>query len=184
MNILDLVLTTKEASLKYPIADCTIRGWILDGEFNKEDFKKSGNTWIIKKSSIEEILTKKGLLNKRIKLESKNYNLSHLGYKNKKIEVWFEEECTYKMFKNMPYNETILTLLDIYKKENKLPFKTVIIVNNNEKSDNSLFKKEKTWLLTSKALYQILKEALDEKKTDMPEINMCELENYFKLFDN
>lgn len=179
MSVLDLVITTKEASLNYPVADCTIRSWILDGEFNDKDVRKSGQIWLVTRSGLEDILERKGLLNKRVVLEKKEQIVKYLGYKSKKIEIWMEDEVTYKMFKNIPNGDMIITLLEIYKKEYKLPFKVVVVVNNKEESDNSLYKKEKTWVITSKALYQILKDALDIK-----EIDTSELEEYFKSFNN
>lgn len=171
MNILDMVMTTKEASLKYPIADCTIRSWILDGEFNAKDIKKSGQTWIVKKSALEEILSKKGLLNKEFKLEGKKFVAKYLGYKSKKVEIWFEDDHVCELVKNMPYSELLLPILEIYKKEHKLPFKSVVISNDDE-DDNLLYKREKTWLITSKALYELLRGALIEKNMNFRELDI------------
>ena len=173
INILDLVITTKEASERYPVADSTIRSWILDGEIDKKDIKKSGQTWIVKKSALEEILSKKGLLNKEFKLEGKSFVAKYLGYKSKKVEIWFEDDYVCELIKNMPHNELLLPILEIYQKEHKLPYKSVVI-SNSDKEDNLLYKKEKTWVITSRSLYELLRDALVEKN-----MNVMELDVYY-----
>lgn len=165
-NILDLVMTTKEASERYNVADCTFRTWIKEGLFRQEDIKKSGSTWIIKQEAIEGILKEKNMLGKTFVLDGEEIHVEHLGRKGQKIQVWYKNDEVKEIIENMPHNELVLQMFEVFKEDNKLNYKNVIIDNNLESNDNWFFRKEKVWALTLKGVLQTLRQSMELKQFD------------------
>jgi len=54
-KIFEKVMTFKEASEKYDVAVSTLRNRAADGRFEENDIRKSGNTWLVKKSAMDRI---------------------------------------------------------------------------------------------------------------------------------
>jgi hypothetical protein len=175
VNILDLVMTTKEASEKYDVADSTFRMWIKEGLFRDEDIKKSGNTWIIKKEAIEEILRKKNLFGKTFVLDGKKVYVEHLGYKGKSIQIWYENDKVKEIIENMPHKELVPQMFEVFKEDMKMNYKIVLIDSNTKDSDNWLFRKEKVWTLTLKGVLETIRKSMILKNIDT-----SQLDNYLK----
>lgn len=163
---LDMILTTKEASEKYPVADCTIRAWIKEGVFKPNDYRKSGNTWLIKRNALEEILKKKNMLGKEFVLDNQKVYVRHLGYKSKNIEIWYQSDKTKEVLENIPFKDFVNQMFEIYKKEKKVRFKNLIIDDNLQVNDNWLFEKEKTWAITLKGVIDTMKNTLQTHNID------------------
>ena len=161
-KILEEVLTTKEASEIYPVADCTIRAWILNNEFNKTEFRKSGNTWLITKKGLEDILKKKNIINS---LDEKKLLMNA-----KKIKIIFASKKTFQFILEMPYKDLLLNILEIYNKKHSLNIKTIVVSDDWQVSNNSLNTKTKIWYLSAKSMYDILLNGLVYKKVDTEEL--------------
>lgn len=175
VNILDLVMTTKEASEKYDVADSTFRMWIKEGLFRDEDIKKSGNTWIIKKEAIEEILRKKNLFGKTFVLDEKKVYVEHLGYKGKNIQIWYENDKVKEIIENMPHKELVPQMFEVIKEDTKMNYKVVLIDSNTEESNNWWFRREKVWALTLKAVLETIRKSMLIKN-----MNTSQLDSYLK----
>lgn len=171
VNILDFVMTTKEASERYNIADCTFRTWISDGLFNKSDFKKSGTTWIIKKDAIEEVLKKKNLLGKTFTVDGNSVYVEHLGYKAKALQIWYENDKVKEIIEGMPHKELVPQIFQTFKEETKMNIKFVLIDSNTEESDNWLFRKEKVWALTLKGVLDTVRNSMLLKEMDTKKLD-------------
>lgn len=150
VNILDLVMTTKEASEKYDVADCTFRTWIKDGLFNTNDIKKSGSKWLIKRDAIEELLKKKNLLGKTFVVDGETVKVEYLGHKGKTFQIWYEDIKVKEIIEGMPHKELVFQTFQAFKEETKMNFKFVLIDGNIKENDNWFFRKEKVWALTLK----------------------------------
>lgn len=165
-NILDLVMTTKEASQRYSVADCTFRTWIKDGVFRQDEIKKSGNTWLIKREAIEIVLKKKNMLGKTFVVDGEEIHVEHLGYKGKSVHVWYENDMVKNIIENMPQKELVHQMFEVFKEDTKMSFKDVIIDGNIENSDNWFFRKEKVWALTLKGVLETLRQSMKMKEFD------------------
>ncbi|PLS19734.1 hypothetical protein CVD28_04805 [Bacillus sp. M6-12] len=165
-DILDLVLTTKEASEKYDVADCTFRTWIKDGLFRQKDIKKSGNTWLIKREAIEELLRNKNMFGKTFTVDGEKVRVEHLGYKGNTIQIWYENDHVKQILENLPNKELVPQMFEVFKEESKMNYKIVIIDNNLEESDNWFFRKEKVWALTLKGVLETIRQSMEMKQFD------------------
>lgn len=165
-NILDLIMTTKEASEKYDVADCTFRTWIKEGHFNESEIKKSGNTWLIKKEAIESLLKSKNMLGKTFKLEEEVVHVEHLGYKTKNLQIWFENTAVKEIMEEMPHSELVSRMFEVFKEDTKMNYKTVLIYENKEESDNWFFRKDKVWALTLKGVLDTVRQSMQLKDMD------------------
>lgn len=175
MNCIERVMTTKEASEKYPVADSTLRMWIGDGEFKATECRKSGNTWLVMSESLERVLRKKGIIEREFYLKGEHYIAERLGFRGSKIEIWFETTSSSEVFKNMPFSEMLISLMKIYKKEHCLKFKEVLIVKNEHFEDathNLLYEKDQVWLMTEDALFRILIDALEFKNINTNQLSL------------
>jgi Helix-turn-helix domain len=171
LNVLDLVMTTKEASEKYDVADCTFRTWIKDGLFQQKDIKKSGNTWLIKREAIEDVLKNKNMFGKTFVVDGDKIHVSHLGYKTKNLQVWYENDEVKEIIENMPQKELIPQMFEVFKEETKMNYKIVVIDNDRNNSDNWFFRKEKVWALTLKGVMETVLQSMKLKEFDTTELD-------------
>lgn len=155
-----MVMTTKEASEKYPVADCTVRSWIKDGIVAKNDYRKSGNTWIIKKETLVKILKEKGMLSKLFIWGKDKIYAEHFAYKDKNLEIWYENQNVKNAFELLPYDESTFQIFSIYKKEKRLKIKYLIIKDDPHQSDNWLYEKEGIWIITLKGVTDTINDAI------------------------
>lgn len=176
-NILDLVMTTKEASEKYEVADCTFRTWIKDGQFTDSDIKKSGNTWLIKKQAIEALLKSKNMLGKTFKLDGEHVHVEHLGYKTKDLQIWFENQSVKGIMEQMPHKELVSQMFEVFKEETKMNYKNVLIYENKEESDNWFFRKDKVWALTLKGVLDTVRQSMQLKDMDTDKLDAYMAQN-------
>lgn len=174
-NILDWVMTTKEASDKYEVADCTFRTWIKEGHFEGHEIKKSGNTWLIKKEAIERLLKSKNMLGKTFKLEGDVVHVEHLGYKAKNLQIWFENKVVKEIMEEMPHSELLPRIFEVFKEDTKMNYKSVLIYENKEESDNWFFRKDKVWALTLKGVLDTIRQSMQVK-----DMNTNKLDAYMK----
>ncbi|WCK57704.1 helix-turn-helix domain-containing protein (plasmid) [Aneurinibacillus sp. Ricciae_BoGa-3] len=166
INVLDLVLTTKEASSKYDVADCTFRTWIKEGLFREEDIKKSGNTWLLKKEAIEAVLKEKNLYGKTFVLDGEKLHVDYLAHRGDKLQIWYENEAVRDVLDNLPHKELIPQMFEVFKKDNRINFQFVIIDDNFNENDNWLYKKEKVWAMTAKGVIDTVRDSLKVKGLD------------------
>lgn len=164
LNVLDMVVTTKEASALYNIADCTFRTWIKDGLFQSSDIKKSGNTWLIKRDALESLLKSKNIFGKTFQLDGDEVHVEHLESKEKNLQIWYQNAKTKAILDQVPHKELIPQMFKVFKEDTKMNFKFVIIDDNVEDNDNWFFRKEKVWALTAKAIIETLHESLIKKE--------------------
>lgn len=175
MNIFDMVLTTTKASEIYPVADSTLRAWIKEGQFRESDIEKSGKTWLIRKDALEELLKSKNMYGKTFVLDGQEVFVEYLAYKNKTLQIWYEDSTVKTILDKMPYNELIPQIFEGFKEETKMKYRFVIIDNNKEEGDNWFFKKEKVWAFTLKGLVETIHKSMKAKGFDT-----SELETYCK----
>lgn len=161
-----MVMTTKEVSEKYPVADCTVRSWIKDGIIAKNDYRKSGNTWLIKKEALVKILKEKGMLSKQFMLGEDKIYAEHFAYKDKNLEIWYENQNVKKAFELLPYDESTFQIFSIYKKEKRLKIKNLIIKDDPHQSDNWLYEKEGVWVITLKGVIDTINDTFNLNKRD------------------
>lgn len=176
-NILDLVMTTKEASEKYEVADCTFRTWIKEGHFTDSEIKKSGNTWLIKKQAIEALLKSKNMLGKTFKLDGDSVHVEHLGYKTKDLQIWFENQAVKDIIEQMPHQELVSQMFEVFKAETKMNYKNVLIYENKKESDNWFFRKDKVWALTLKGVLDTVRQSMQLKDVDTDKLDAYMVQN-------
>jgi hypothetical protein len=170
-NILDLVMTTKEASERFDVADCTFRTWIKDGLFRQQDIKKSGNTWLIKKEAIVEVLKKKNMFGKTFVLDGEKVHVEHLGYKAKNLHIWYENASVKETINNMPHKELVPQMFEVFKEDTKMNYKVVVIDNNIVDNDNWFFRKDKVWALTLKGVMETVRQTMKLKEMDTTQLD-------------
>lgn len=176
-NILDMIMTTKEASVEYDVADCTFRTWIKDGMFSQQDIKKSGNTWLIKKEAIEKLLKKKNMLGRTFNLDGRETYVEHLGYKEKNLQIWFENDEVKNLIESMPHSELVPQMFEVFKEDTKMNYKSVLIFDNKEENDNWFFRKDKVWVLTLKGVMDTVRQTMMMKELDTNKIDCYMKEN-------
>lgn len=158
-DILKLVMSTKEASDKYNIADCTIRTWADQAILSKSEVKKSGNAWIVTKPGLERVLKQKGMFGKEFSLGGDDFYMKHLAHKGE-IEIWYQNDKVKELIDEMPYKSMIPQIFEIFRKEQGMNFKFMIIDDNLDKSDNWYFKKEKVWAITLRGVLETMRDVM------------------------
>lgn len=163
-NILDMVITTKEASEIYPVSDSTIRFWLKNGEFSEYEYKKSGNTLIFTKEAIERILTEKGMFEKTFILEKNPHLMRYFGGKNPSLEIWYENVKTLTIINGMPNKDLLIDAFEIIGTERKTRFEYLLIDDNTDEEDNWFFQKQKVWAVTLKYALRVVRTYLEANK--------------------
>lgn len=165
-NILKMVITTNEASSEFGIADCTIRQWIDQKLLDEGDYRKSGRTWIMKRESFLNLLQKKKMYDKEFEIEGKKMVFKHLGKKENKLEIWYENDRVKDILLNMPHANMVFDAFQVYKEDSGLGYKHVLIADEIHEADNWMYRKSKTWVVTLRSVLELILETLSVKGID------------------
>jgi hypothetical protein len=171
----DLVLTTKEASEEFGIADCTIRQWIDQKLLDEGDYRKSGSTWLMDRMAFINLLRKKKLHGKVFEVEGREITFEYLGHKSKQLDIWYENQRVKTVLTNMPYANAVPEAFLAYKEDSGLSYKHLLIADDVEVSDNWFYRRNKTWVITLRAVLEIILKTLALQGVDI-----APLEKYLK----
>lgn len=177
---LEEVMTTKEASEKYFVADSTIRSWIKNNEFLDQEYKKSGNTWIIIRQGIERVLKEKGMLYLRIKVGKQFFTARHLNFKDNGIQGWLQDDDVKKIMDNFEYQTLVAQVLKELTNDEKLKYKYLIITNEKTVSVNDYYK-NKLWVLSIKTIVDIVRLTIKRDGFDTANLDEYAKNNEIKV---
>lgn len=107
-------------------------------------------------------------------IEGKTYRPVHLFGTGEMIDIWFDSLETMKLINQLPYHESIITVLDEYRKTNEILFDDVLIIGEKNKEDNWFYPDDSMWVLTIPAIALILRTVLESRKIDV-----SHLDHYF-----
>jgi hypothetical protein len=165
-NILDMVITTNEAAAEFGIADCTIRQWIDLKLLDEGDYRKSGRTWIMERESFLNVLRKKNMYDKAFVVEGKKMIFRHLAKKERKLEMWFENDQVKTVLLNMPHASMVFDAFQSYREESGMGYKYVLIADDLDQADNWFYRKNKTWVVTVRSVLDLILDTLSATGKD------------------
>jgi hypothetical protein len=177
INNVDKVMTTKEASKEFGIADCTIRQWIDQNQLANGDYRKSEGTWIMDRAAFTNLLRRKKIVEKTYEIDGKEIIFLFRGYKSKELDIWYEDERVKKILSDMPHANVVKEAFLAYKNDSGMKYKHLLITNNEEVSDNWFYSKNKTWVLTLRSVLETVIKSLDIQGIDISSINQYLKEN-------
>lgn len=93
-------------------------------------------------------------------LHKEKLHMDYLAYKGNKIEIWHKNDTTKEILDNIPYRTLIHQMFEIYRSEKYLSFRYVLIDDNTRQIDNSLYPKEKMWIITLGAVIDTMRRVL------------------------
>lgn len=162
-DILNDIVTTSESTQIYDIADSTLRIWIAEGIIPSQMVRKSGNTWVIVREALEEVLKKKNLLTKTIDISGEKLELSCFGYKSKSYKAWYENDEVKEFLENLPSAHILPLLGEVMKDTGNINMKLLCVDNNKTEINNAFYPKEKVMLITLVALTHLVYDSLKQK---------------------
>ncbi|WPS85422.1 helix-turn-helix domain-containing protein (plasmid) [Brevibacillus halotolerans] len=171
----DMVLTTKEASTEFGIADCTIRQWMDQKLLDESDYRKSGSTWLMDRIAFINLLRRKKLHGKVFEVEGKKITFEYLGYKSKQLNIWYENQRVRTVLTNMPFANAVSEAYLACKEDMGLDYKYLMIIDESEVSDNWFYRKNKTWVITLRFVLETIIKTLANQG-----LNIVPLEKYLK----
>lgn len=169
-QIVNEVITPKEAYEIYGVPESTTRQWLDNRQLEDGEYRKSGSTWLMEKNAFLRLLRRKNLYGKQFEVNDRKITFEFLGSKVKRLEIWYENDRVKDWLSNMPHADLVLRAFKDYKEESKLKYEYVLITDDMDTNDIWFYKRNKTWVATMRSVFEIIIPTLRKQGHDPSEI--------------